>query len=76
MPGGTHRNWNSYGEKVNLKSQAYKSIVCDPQTSGGLLLAVRPEKAADVENLLVSKGIKAESFGELTKAKECLITVY
>jgi len=76
LPGGTHRNWNSYGDKVNLKSQSYKSVVCDPQTSGGLLIAVRPEKAADVEALLLSNGIKAEAFGELTKVKESLITVY
>nr|WP_321407888.1 selenide, water dikinase SelD [uncultured Carboxylicivirga sp.] len=76
MPGGTHRNWNSYGDKVNLKSQSYKPIVCDPQTSGGLLLAVNPEKSEEVEALLLSKGIEAEPFGELTKEKDILITVY
>nr|WP_319401137.1 selenide, water dikinase SelD [uncultured Carboxylicivirga sp.] len=76
MPGGTHRNWKSYGEKVNLKSQTYLPVVCDPQTSGGLLIAVTPDKAPEIEALLLSKGITAEPFGELTKAKEHLITVY
>lgn len=76
LPGGTTRNWHSYGENVDLKSQNYKAIVCDPQTSGGLLLAIRPDKAVEVEALLQSKGIEAKPFGELTKLNSKLITVY
>ncbi len=76
IPGGTHRNWASYGESVELKSQDYKTLVCDPQTSGGLLLAVDPEKAPEVEALLESKGFPAEPFGEFIKAGDKLITVF
>ncbi len=76
IPGGTTRNWNSYGDQVELKSKDYKAIMCDPQTSGGLLLAVNPDKASAVEVLLQSKGIEAKPFGELTKLKDKLITVY
>jgi selenide, water dikinase len=40
IPGGTSRNWKSYGDKVGKISDEQRCILCDPQTSGGLLLAV------------------------------------
>ena len=52
IPGGTHRNWNSYGHKVGEVSDAIKHILADPQTSGGLLIAVDPKDAMQVEALL------------------------
>ncbi|MGY8847664.1 MAG: selenide, water dikinase SelD, partial [Bacteroidia bacterium] len=51
VPGGTTRNWDSYGEKVRLANESYRDILCDPQTSGGLLIAVEPDSTAEVENL-------------------------
>jgi len=44
IPGGTHRNWKSYGQKIGDISEYQKLILADPQTSGGLLIAV--DKAA------------------------------
>lgn len=41
MPGGTFRNFNSYGALCDM-DPAYKPLLCDPQTSGGLLLSVDP----------------------------------
>jgi selenide,water dikinase len=52
IPGGTHRNWKSYGHKVGEVSDAIKHILADPQTSGGLLIAVDPKDAMQVEELL------------------------
>ena len=46
IPGGTLRNYNSYGHKVSPLTDEQKYILCDPQTSGGLLVAVR-EQAVD-----------------------------
>jgi len=43
IPGGTHRNYNSYGGKVSPITEAQKALLCDPQTNGGLLIAVLPE---------------------------------
>jgi selenide,water dikinase len=40
VPGGTIRNWKSYGEKVKGVDEFRKSILSDPQTSGGLLIAI------------------------------------
>jgi len=75
VPGGTTRNWDSYGEKVKLANASYRDILCDPQTSGGLLIAVEPDSAAEVESLLKSNGIDAQPFGELTEQDEFLISV-
>jgi selenide,water dikinase len=52
IPGGTHRNWKSYGHKVIEVSDSVKHILADPQTSGGLLIAVDPNEAAMVEEIL------------------------
>jgi len=42
-PGGAQRNFDSYGHKLGLMSQLSQQIFCDPQTSGGLLVAVSPD---------------------------------
>ena len=41
VPGGTNRNWDSYGHKIGSVTDYQKAILADPQTSGGLLVAVR-----------------------------------
>jgi len=40
-PGGTSRNWESYGGKIAAINELQKQVLCDPQTSGGLLVAVK-----------------------------------
>jgi len=75
VPGGTTRNWDSYGEKVKLANESYRDILCDPQTSGGLLIAVEPDSTAEVENLLKASGIYAQPFGELVEQDEFSIYV-
>ena len=40
--GGAKRNWSSYGDKIDLPADCpdwRRSLLCDPQTSGGLLIA-------------------------------------
>lgn len=41
--GGTDRNFKSYGHNVNPLTKRQKALLCDPQTSGGLLVAVAPD---------------------------------
>jgi selenide,water dikinase len=65
VPGGTTRNFTSYGEKVSPLQDLQRDILCDPQTSGGLLLAVDPEADAEVRALLTSHDMPTESIGEL-----------
>jgi selenide,water dikinase len=65
IPGGTHRNWDSYGHKIGDISEEQRHWLCDPQTSGGLLVCVTPEGRDAVEALLREAGVPAEPFGEL-----------
>src|ERR1700674_2746002 len=40
--GGAKRNWKSYGNEVDIAGDApewWRAVLCDPQTSGGLLIA-------------------------------------
>ena len=52
VPGGTQRNWDSYGEKIGALTEYQKAILADPQTSGGLLAAVDVAAVAEVKNIL------------------------
>jgi selenide,water dikinase len=67
IPGGTGRNFNSYGRYVDPMDEATRALLCDPQTSGGLLIAVEPEDggAQALEALLRREGLHAEPLGEL-----------
>ena len=49
--GAATRNWASYGPDVRLPDGVPdwgRGLLCDPQTSGGLLVAVRPDRADDI----------------------------
>jgi selenide,water dikinase len=37
VPGGTARNFESYGDKVTAMTEKQRVVLCDPQTSGGLV---------------------------------------
>jgi len=65
FPGGTQRNWNSYGHKIGPLSDHQKYILADPQTSGGLLVAVTEEHTTEFEAKLTQLGLNAISFGWL-----------
>ena len=82
IPGGTMRNWNSYGHKVASGSSSLNqmtTILADPQTSGGLLLAVEESKTEEFEQILRANGIPDKniiSFGSLKiKTGDILIEV-
>ena len=75
IPGGTHRNWESYGHHVQLKEESNKAILCDPQTSGGLLIAVEDNAINEVEKLLTDNNVDTVLFGNLHKGSEVLIKV-
>ena len=75
IPGGTLRNWESYGHKLNIEDEKQRHILCDPQTSGGLLIAVKKEASKKVESILKSKGLFAEPIGELIEKSESPIYI-
>lgn len=66
VPGGTHRNYDSYGERIAPLSNTQKHILCDPQTSGGLLVAVSPDGIAEFLQTTAKLGLELQAIGELT----------
>src|SRR6478609_7365468 len=76
MPGGTQRNWESYGHKISSISDEQKVILADPQTSGGLLVSVDQEKKNEFEKVAKTLGLELTSFGRLIIRAEKSITVY
>ncbi len=75
MPGGTQRNWDSYGHKISPISDPWRAILADPQTSGGLLISVDADKAREFENFASSHQLNLKSFGMLRPAQEFLIKI-
>ncbi len=64
-PGGTLRNFASYGHKVGPLSEEAKLLLCDPQTSGGLLMAIMPEGEPEFLRRAEAAGFELQAFGEL-----------
>ena len=59
--GAAVRNWDSYGAAVELPEGLEdwrRDLLCDPQTSGGLLIAVAPEAAGAVLALALHGGFE------------------
>ena len=75
VPGGTGRNFESYGHKVGALTEEQKSILCDPQTSGGLLVAVEPNSVQTVIEIAKDSGIDLYEVGELKPKSELDVVV-
>jgi len=65
VPGGTQRNFDSYGEAVVPLTGTQKHVLCDPQTSGGLLVAVEPKGIDEFLQLCASLGLALSSIGTM-----------
>lgn len=74
-PGGTQRNWDSYGSKISSLTSEQKFILADPQTSGGLLVCVDEGHAKEFESLAQDLGLSLKPFGRLNTSGNCLIDV-
>ena len=71
------RNRNHTGPFVRFEGVpfAMEEVLFDPQTSGGLLLAVDPAEASALEKELQSAGLPAKIVGEIVPRTETEITV-
>lgn len=59
--GAASRNWTSYGHEVTLPAgmaEWQQKLLCDPQTSGGLLAACAPQSAHEVLQLFHDAGFQ------------------
>lgn len=70
-PGATRRNLEHFGPRVEWGSsvtEIQRKLIGDPQTSGGLLFAVAPEKAQQLVDALNDAGcLAAARVGSLTE---------
>ncbi len=78
VPGVVYRNLGTFDEKVCQKikvTDAYKRLLCDPQTSGGLLISVPEAHANALLSELKSSIPCAFTVGYLTEKKEKYVEV-
>lgn len=75
FPGGTVRNWDSYGHKISELTEVQRYVLADPQTSGGLLIAVAPHSTDDFERVAQENGFDLHPFGELVEQREKVVYV-
>jgi selenide,water dikinase len=81
IPDATYRNWNAYQKQVSFDKtvpvmEAF-NLLPDPQTNGGLLLAVADEALASVQELFRLNGMEnmIEPIGRFIPAGEKKIVV-
>jgi len=75
VPGGTGRNFDSYGHKISPMSEEQKNILCDAQTSGGLLCVVKRENVEEFLKITTKNGLNLESIGKTVKQNKFLVEV-
>jgi selenide,water dikinase len=77
IPDATYKNWNNYSSKTGFEDgmdmmKAF-SLLPDPQTNGGLLIAVHKDAAKDVENLIDSTGMSCQPIGKLADKQSKIV---
>jgi len=65
IPGGTNRNFQSYDDKISAMTETQRQILCDPQTSGGLLVFVSEDGEEAFHDVSRDKGLDLTSIGRI-----------
>jgi selenide,water dikinase len=72
VPGGARRNFASYGAHLDVPEGYLRDLLCDPQTSGGLLVSVCPNHADEVAEVLAKAGCPHRPVGRMLREEESL----
>jgi len=76
FPGGTTRNFQSYGRHVVPLTEHQRYVLCDPQTSGGLLVAVDPAHAEDFVRVAADHGLLGlQPIGRMVRSSQYLVNL-
>lgn len=79
IPGGTKRNWDSYGHKISFANASIQSeamnILADPQTNGGLLIAVGKREEQKVKQILDTASLYSKVIGKMIIPKDNMVFV-
>jgi selenide,water dikinase len=78
IPGGTRRNTDSLDRVVSYHKEideVDRLLLCDAQTSGGLLFAVEPSGCEELLSGLAAAGVSAAGIGKFIEEPEGRIEV-
>ena len=77
VPGGTNRNRDSYEHKIAPLTEEQWAILADPQTSGGLLIAVNKNATGELIKILNENELEAftNPIGYMTAQHEKIVSV-
>ncbi|NNA00296.1 selenide, water dikinase SelD [Pseudomonas lundensis] len=75
VPGGTLRNYDSYASKISPIQELHKRVLCDPQTSGGLLVAVSAQGNEAFLHMAREHGLNLEPIGRLVERQTHAVEV-
>ena len=77
LPDATYRNWNAYSAKINIDPSVDPKesfmLLPDPQTNGGLLIAVDPESVERMLEIAEKHGTDLHIIGRFNEADEKII---
>lgn len=76
VPGGTQRNFDSYGASIAPLEEGWKQLLCDPQTSGGLLVAVDPAGAEEFRYTCADLGLDLAPIGQFQARGDYAVEVF
>lgn len=72
----TMRNWKAYENKTEGISGESLLTLCDPQTSGGLLIAINPAFENAFVSLASATNIKTEKIGKMKEESTSRVKIY
>jgi selenide,water dikinase len=75
VPGGTRRNFESYGQMISPMNPTQQDILCDAQTSGGLLCVVRKDALQEFMKITQDAGLDLSPIGRTIPRSQYLVEV-
>lgn len=75
IPGGSRKNFMSYGHKISQMSEKQREILCDAQTSGGLLVLVKKDSLEEFYSAARAEGLELQPIGETMAQGKHLVEV-
>jgi len=78
VPDNSFRNWSGYDPKTEGITGDSLLTLCDPQTNGGLLIAIDPAHKDEFENVLRSEGFEAfaQPIGKMKKKETKTVSIH
>lgn len=75
ISGGTRNNFKSYGHKIAPMTDEQKWILCDAQTSGGLLVVVKTDAVDAFLEITSKAGLALTPIGETVEKGNFMVTI-